>query len=342
MRKNLLLLAVSTFLTLAVFEVLIRREVVPLPDHMESSGYWEEYWQRHHMGPQPREIVKVDPDLGWIPGPNLDRFRYEGAELSTNSRSFRGPSEYTPKKSGKTRIVTVGDSFMFGQCLDDDETITAQLERLLPDTEVINLGVMGYGHGQMLLRLRRDGFPLEPDLVLLGFFKPDLDRNRLTFRDYGKPRLKLDELKVTNQPVKQPEAYERELRFPNYLGMFWDSLRGEARELENSLLALAITRAMSEESQAAGARFAVVYFPRVRQVEAAPIAWPQLERLCEKRNLQCIGPGPRIHAALPDLKERKRHFKCHYGPVVARLIAEETAEQLLAAHPDLFAGSGSR
>jgi hypothetical protein len=55
-------------------------------------------------------------------------------------------------------------------------------------TEVLNLGVHGYGHDQMLLYLREEGLRYRPDVVLLGFVQIDMPRNQLSFRDYAKPR----------------------------------------------------------------------------------------------------------------------------------------------------------
>ena len=51
----------------------------------------------------------------------------------------------------------LGDSFTFGEDVGDDETYSHHLEQLLPGTEVINLGVHGYGHDQMLIYLREEG-----------------------------------------------------------------------------------------------------------------------------------------------------------------------------------------
>lgn len=78
---------------------------------------------------------------------------------------------------------------------------------MLPHTEVINLGVHGYGHDQMLILLKEEGVKYEPDIVILGFMPIDMSRNLLKFRDFAKPRfiLKGGKLKFTGSPVPRPE-----------------------------------------------------------------------------------------------------------------------------------------
>jgi hypothetical protein len=344
MWKNLAVLVLSTILSAGVAELLIRNAVLPLPDYFESSGWWNEHWQRKQRGGTPRRFVKLDPDLGWVPAPNLDRLPYEGAELSTNSASIRGRREYVPGPSKRTRIVAIGDSFMFGQCLDDDETGPARLEAHLPGTEVVNLGVMAYGHGQM--RLRRDGLAYEPDLVVLGFHPWDITRNRLEFRDYAKPRFVLDngELRLTNVPVPDPDHYARRtLRVANYLRMLWDVFRKDELAAEDRELTLALTRAIAEESAAAGARFALVYLPVKDEVEDDPIPLDFLAAECAAQGWLCIGPAPRILETWPRRRDYKKHFDCHHSAPLADLIAGLTAERIRAQWPELVSdGRGEK
>jgi hypothetical protein len=42
---------------------------------------------------------------------------------------------------------------------------------MLPHTEVINMGVHGYGHDQMLILFGEEGVKYEPDIVILGFLR---------------------------------------------------------------------------------------------------------------------------------------------------------------------------
>jgi hypothetical protein len=103
--------------------------------------------------------------------------------------------------------LILGDSFTFGDEVSDNETYSYCLQEMLPHTEVINMGVHGYGHDQMLILLREEGVKYEPDIVILGFLALDMSRNLLKFRDFAKPRFALErgELKLAGTPVPRPE-----------------------------------------------------------------------------------------------------------------------------------------
>jgi hypothetical protein len=83
---------------------------------------------------------------------------------------------------------------------------------MLPHTEVINLGVHGYGHDQMLILLKKEGVKYEPDIVILGFMPIDMSRYLLKFRDFAKPRfiLKGGKLKLTGSPQGSPSSPARD------------------------------------------------------------------------------------------------------------------------------------
>src|SRR6516164_467780 len=134
------------------------------------------------------------PTRGWAVRPGLSRITvFNNKTLSSNSRGLRGSSEYPYEKPlGTLRILTFGDSFTFGDEVSDNETWSYYLEKLLPGSEIINFGVHGYGHDQMLLYLWEEGIKYHPDLVILGFLSMDMRRNMLSFRDYAKPRFVLD------------------------------------------------------------------------------------------------------------------------------------------------------
>jgi len=107
----------------------------------------------------------------------------------------------------------MGDSFTFGSfdtsvmpAIPDDAVYTSILERRMPGTAVINLGVDGYGVDQQALYLREEGFKYDPDLVVMAVFADNLHRSTLSFRDYFKPRYELSSngLSLTGLPVPDP------------------------------------------------------------------------------------------------------------------------------------------
>ncbi len=150
-----------------------------------------------------------DASKGWIPKPNLrDVKTIDNKTLNTNSRGLRGKRDFPyTKNKDKVRILILGDSFTFGDEVSDDETYSAHLQAMLPHTEIINMGVHGYGRDQMLILLKEEGIKYQPDIVILGFLALDMSRNILKFRDFAKPLFVLGrgELKLTGTPVPRPE-----------------------------------------------------------------------------------------------------------------------------------------
>ncbi|MBW1818455.1 MAG: hypothetical protein JRJ60_15020 [Deltaproteobacteria bacterium] len=103
--------------------------------------------------------------------------------------------------------MILGDSFTFGDGVSDTETYSYYLQEMLPTAEIINMGVHGYAHDQMLIYLMEEGIKYEPNIVILGFLSRDMPRNLLTFRDFAKPKFVLEHegLKLVNSPVLSPE-----------------------------------------------------------------------------------------------------------------------------------------
>jgi hypothetical protein len=125
-------------------------------------------------------LVAIDPELGWTLRENVSGVSSDEpwqADLATNAIGFRDVN-HGEKAAGVTRVAVLGDSFVFGSGVKQDEPITRRLAALLgPSYEVINLGVPGYGTDQALLTLRRWGPRLSPDVVLAGFFWNDVMEN---------------------------------------------------------------------------------------------------------------------------------------------------------------------
>ncbi len=151
-----------------------------------------------------------DSTRGWAVKPGLrDLLVLSSMTVNSNSRGIRGKTEYNyARQAGKHRIVTLGDSFTFGDEVSNNETYSYYLGSLLPDTEVLNLGVHGYGHDQMLLYLKEEGVKYSPDVVILGYVSIDPPRNLLSFRDFAKPKFELAPggLRLTHVPVPTPES----------------------------------------------------------------------------------------------------------------------------------------
>lgn len=152
-----------------------------------------------------------DPLLGWTLAPGAatrQTLREYDVPVRINRQGFRADREYPYEPpAGVRRFVMVGDSFTFGQGVEVEEAFPSVLEREIPKTEVINLGVPGYGVDQQLLMLESRGLRYRPEVVVLGLHTPDIFRNtHAAHNGYPKPRFRLGEdgLKLTNVPVPPP------------------------------------------------------------------------------------------------------------------------------------------
>lgn len=147
-----------------------------------------------------------DSELGWFAAPNSS-YRYTGAHritVETNSLGFRD-HEYGPKE--KPRIAFIGDSFLWGYDVEANQRFTERLQKEIPDWEVLNLGVSGFGPDQQLLLLRRYLNRLDPDYVFY-LYCADNDRadssTNIVYGGYYKPYFRYSEdsgLSLNGVPV---------------------------------------------------------------------------------------------------------------------------------------------
>lgn len=139
--------------------------------------------------------------------------------IRINSLGLRGPDCPAEPLPDRPRILVIGDSFTFGHGVDTEDTFSARLQALLPETEVLNAGIVGVGHDQQLLWLRERGLGLKPDLIVWAYSSADIPRNTVYFRrladpqtglDFGKPRyvMKGDRLELIHVPTPLPEQVE--------------------------------------------------------------------------------------------------------------------------------------
>jgi lysophospholipase L1-like esterase len=186
--QNLLLslcaVLICAALVEAFFRVLDRGPDGPSP---EATGPTAEHYR----------FNGYHPLLGYDGLPGV-RGRFHGATVTHNSLGNRGPEATLAKPAGVRRTVFIGDSQTWGYGVGDDETIPAQLSRLLnegggPPHEVLNLGVGGYGTDQAFLKYLVQGRLYAPDVVVLTVFKNDPIENAHTvFWGVEKPRFYLD------------------------------------------------------------------------------------------------------------------------------------------------------
>jgi len=128
-----------------------------------------------------------------VPGARAHAF---GADVEVNALGFRDDPPRVPAPA--RRIVALGDSATFGVKLPAEVLWPTRLEAALgPDTEVLNLGIVGYDVLEEVRFFERVGLALEPDLVVVafhvndvGFASPSREYVR-RLRSYGAPLYRL-------------------------------------------------------------------------------------------------------------------------------------------------------
>lgn len=151
-----------------------------------------------------------DPHLGW--------------DLDIQGDRIRGKENYPLGKAADGyRIVAIGDSFTYGTDVDTVQSFPAHLERMLCNTEVLNMGVPGYGIDQAVLKYLAHGKAFAPDTVILGIFADDYERASVPFHASSKPWIRLDEdgnYRAANQPVPPPRIELERIRGEEALELY--------------------------------------------------------------------------------------------------------------------------
>lgn len=122
----------------------------------------------------------LDARLGWLFDPArvaYDVHLGQRYEYAFDRNGYRVPSPGETVDFEEPTIVFAGESMMFGEKLDWDETIPAQTSELL-DMPVANISVSGYATDQMYLRLASELPRFRHPVAVVALFAPAIfDRN---------------------------------------------------------------------------------------------------------------------------------------------------------------------
>lgn len=239
-----------------------------------------QYYYRSHPGQADLKEVLAKTDtswlqahktLGWVcqqkssldfPSPPVANIHY-----NINAEGFRNAFDFTDTlPEDKKRVLLMGDSFMFGVYLPEEQTITASLQAAKGDTHVFyNMAVPAWGLDQMYLAYLEYVDLIQPDQVIFAFVDDDLMRS-LEILFYGcglKPCLKqVDDQLVPKQ--EDPHWWEY-ICWNNQIGnrFLLTHYQQEAADLGQFMLGEIIRR-----EQAAGRKPAFLRIPALVDLEA--------------------------------------------------------------------------
>lgn len=118
-------------------------------------------------------LFRSTPEIGYELRPGHRDVGPRGEAIRIDSSGFRGAG--SDDALGAERVLVLGDSFVFGLGVEEEQTFPAALERELGGAvRVLNAGVPGYNLLQSVARLELLSAQLEPRVIVLGFLENDL------------------------------------------------------------------------------------------------------------------------------------------------------------------------
>lgn len=217
MLKNLTLLGASLVICLLGVEIALQLlDVYPPPPYPPEPRWTEVYTSHPEYGYalHPTHTVSFDYP------PEAPR----SLTIRSNSQGFRQVRELG-KEDVRPHVLVTGDSFTFGQGVEESERFTDRIETLRPELRVDNVGMTGWGLDMMLLALETVVPRTQPDIVVIAIFYDDFRRVRARYSGLGFsiPRFSVERGELVLEPYPRPtllerlhlyQAYNRALRGP--------------------------------------------------------------------------------------------------------------------------------
>ncbi len=288
-------------------------------------------------------VFKFSEDFGWEPVASVARPGKDGkSRVTTDEHGLRVSGHAV---SGDARpILAVGDSFTWGDEVDDDETWPAYLESIL-NRRVLNGGVAGYGVDQAVLRAEHLIDEHQPSIVILSMIENDVRRCELKYRYDWKPYFMIsgDGLKLEGHPVPKAKPPTRLPWLREALGYshladvvlskvawrwwWFDGAEHEVHMDGPKVVALLVDR-LRAKAKAADAELIVLFQPsHTLTDEPLRVA---IEH-CETNDVPMVNLFPLFKAQIkddPDWKAKWLRPRKHMTPRGNKWIAEHLAEKV--------------
>ena len=162
------------------------------------------------------DLFQSDPDVGYRLWTGLDTtYRYppdrsDPIPLVANGSGFRNAREFDGVDE-RSRILFLGDSFVFGDGVHAEERLTEVIEAMEPRWRVDNMGMTGFGLDLMVRSLERFVGEARPDVVVLCVYTDDFRRLLPYYSGVGfeYPKFELDDGVLRSVPHEYPGFLER-------------------------------------------------------------------------------------------------------------------------------------
>ncbi|MGH9748379.1 MAG: SGNH/GDSL hydrolase family protein [Candidatus Polarisedimenticolia bacterium] len=298
-------------------------------------------------------FCEYDEVLGWrlVPG-RRGVFSKGGfsADVAISSQGLRDREYPLEKAAGRKRILVLGDSVVWCWGVDMSDCFTELVEERLPDTDVVALGVPGYGTAQELLAYERLGARFSPDLVILVFVSNDPAEN---LDGSVRPRFDLEDggLVLRNVPVRRRKSRLKEwlsghsrvyVQVNHALQVGRQILKSARRKVAPQAerpymplppeqevaafdLTAALLRRLRDEVSSDGACLLVVLDSLGRSDRQ------RLGSFCAEEDVPCLDLHPRLEQAAAAGRRLTLAGDPHFSPQGHRVVADAIIEHLRGA-----------
>ena len=204
---------------------------------------------------EPLPWASPDLELGWLSSRSRD---------DINAQGFRDRKDFASVDllPGRTRIMMLGDSFVWGVGVSRDQTMATLLEQTLPGTDVFNLSAAGWSLDQMYLAYLEYRDTLRPRVVVLAFIDDDVPRVLEAYRvqeGMNKPSFRVvDGALVRRSPADRPSGLAAIAERSAALRCL---LREVARVTTARTITARILRRLAEDTARRGERLVAVRIP---------------------------------------------------------------------------------
>lgn len=250
----LAMLLLEGFLRLTIFTQYVESSLLENPRLYASGDCGDDdyYVLAHYYHGELPPQGETDPALGWTVGLG---------ELGVITDKYLSMEDVKQRPA-----LFFGDSFVvWGATMG--EKIPQIVDELLPQFDVLNYGVGGYGTDQISLRFQRE-FPRFADrrpLVLIGITLDDLDRALLRYRSAQKPYFVVEDGVLVLHPPRYRTNKE-----------FFDAYHFHSKSFALSLLAAPVRKLLRTGDECAKERYELnlpiiedmVSFARAHRIDA--------------------------------------------------------------------------
>jgi hypothetical protein len=213
------------------------------------------------------------------------------------------------------RVVVLGDSFVFGEGVEQSERFTDLVQSRRPDWRVDNLGLPGFGLDTMLRALEAVGLRARPNVIVVCIYTDDFRRVRPHFAGVGFkiPRFRLKAGQLESVPYPRRRIWDGLHVVELFRGVAW-KLSGAEADLNTAILDRILE--LADEIRA---RPVLVFLPAQHDMPADQARRQWLRDFAQQRQVAYL-----------DLTDPIARFgqsafiaeNPHYNPTGHRIVAE--------------------